>query len=89
VSHEPAPPLVPPGQPEDKTLEFSQGPFKGKKLSELDEKQLRQLIKGFQSSLQKASDDRDLDRHANYSKWVALIQQWAEFRGIKLVPAQP
>ncbi len=86
---EPAPPSGPPGQPQDRMLEFSQGPFKGKKLSELDEKQLRQLIRGFQSSLQKAVDERNAERKASYMKWVTLILQWADYRGIKPAPTQP
>ena len=77
------------GQPEDKVLEFTQGTFKGKKLSELDEKQLRQLVKGFQLSLQKAVDESNVEREANYTKWVTLIRQWTDYRGVKLAPAQP
>ena len=85
----PTPPAAPsaPTHPTDRLLQFTTGPFIGKHLSDLNEKEIRQLARGFLASLDKAKTDKNEERIDNYSKWLELVEQWAGFRRIKLAPA--
>jgi hypothetical protein len=76
-----------PAHPTDRLLQFTAGPFIGKHMSDLSEKEIRQLAKAFLASLDKAKADKNQERIDNYSKWFELVAEWAEFRRIKLAPA--
>jgi hypothetical protein len=85
-----APPAAPPGQPIDHPLPFKTAPYAGKKLSDLTELDFRTLINGYRDAIERNSKpDADPAKAAKLPEqkgWVAHLEAWADFRGIR-VPA--
>lgn len=74
----------PANEPENRILPFTNGPHIGKHLSDLNEKEIRQVANGFRSSLDKAKVDKNDQRIENYTKWLDLLMRWADHRGVKI-----
>jgi len=81
-----------PGAPEDLVLPFKTPPYAGKKLSDLVELDFRTLMNGYRDAIERdskptAPDDKKA-KLGEKQAWLTRLEQWANYRGIKVPPLQ-